>query len=252
MLGDLLAHDGHRLEAHFGGLGRRQRRERFGQWSRRAHRGGDWSRGRHGRRCRGWSWSRNGCCATRGEVGIDVGPGDAAAGAGALHESQIDVVLAGEFADQRADGAGEFLGYGLGRDGCRSRLIHGSGSNDGRRGSSGRRLRICGRRGHLRSRSFGARGSGRSDGLAGRADAGDDGIDGDDRTLLDQDLGEDALGGGGDFRIDLVGGDFEERLVALDGVADLLEPLGQRAFDNALAHLGHHNIGHGVLSIRSN
>ena len=50
-------------------------------------------------------------------------------------------------------------------------------------------------------------------------------------------------GGRRNLRVDLVGGDFEERLVALHGVARLLEPLGDGAFEDRLAHLGHDYIG---------
>src|ERR1039458_8893876 len=56
--------------------------------------------------------------------------------------------------------------------------------------------------------------------------------------------GNRAGGGRRDFRIHLIGRNLEQRLVALHTVAALLEPLGQRAFDNALAHLGHHYVGH--------
>src|SRR6266849_5147918 len=54
--------------------------------------------------------------------------------------------------------------------------------------------------------------------------------------------GSSFAGAGGrcrDFGIDLVGRDLEQRLVPLDGVADLLEPFAQRAFGDGLAHLGH-------------
>ena len=51
--------------------------------------------------------------------------------------------------------------------------------------------------------------------------------------------GQDALDhagfGRGDLGVDLVGADFDERLVALDAIAFLHEPLRDRAFDDALA-----------------
>ena len=59
----------------------------------------------------------------------------------------------------------------------------------------------------------------------------------------DLDLLKRAGGGRGNLGIDLVGGDLEERLVALDGVAGLLEPLGEGAFGDGFAHLGHDYVG---------
>src|SRR5699024_2331669 len=71
----------------------------------------------------------------------------------------------------------------------------------------------------------------------------------DDRTDVDGvvDLGEDLDQGAGDRRrnlgVDLVGGDLEQRLVNLDGVADLLEPLGDGALGDGLAQLRHLDVG---------
>jgi hypothetical protein len=49
--------------------------------------------------------------------------------------------------------------------------------------------------------------------------------------------------------IDLVGGDFEQRLILLDTLARLLEPLPNRPFSHALAKLRHLDIGgHNLLS----
>ena len=45
--------------------------------------------------------------------------------------------------------------------------------------------------------------------------------------------------GDGHLGVDLVGRDLDERLVDLDRVADLLEPLEDRAFGHRFAHLGH-------------
>ena len=50
----------------------------------------------------------------------------------------------------------------------------------------------------------------------------------------------------GDLRVHLVGGDLEQRLVAIDGVADLLDPADDGAFGDRLAHLRHdYGCGHG-------
>ena len=48
--------------------------------------------------------------------------------------------------------------------------------------------------------------------------------------------------GDGNLGIDLVGRDLEQRLVAVDRVADLLDPADDRAFGDRLAHLGHHDV----------
>ena len=58
-------------------------------------------------------------------------------------------------------------------------------------------------------------------------------------ALLHQDLRDGPVDGGGDLRVDLVGGDLEERLVALDRVALLLQPLQDRSLDDRLAELRH-------------
>ena len=77
------------------------------------------------------------------------------------------------------------------------------------------------------------------------ADHGDDGVDLDGGAGLGLDFGEDARGGRGDLGVDLVGGDFKKRLVALDFVSYLLEPLGNGAFEDGLAHLRHDDFGAG-------
>src|SRR5436305_1768713 len=53
------------------------------------------------------------------------------------------------------------------------------------------------------------------------------------------DLAQYSAGGRGNFGIYLVGGDFKQRLVALDFVTGLLQPFGDSAFKNRLPHLGH-------------
>ncbi len=88
----------------------------------------------------------------------------------------------------------------------------------------------CGRRG--RRRLFG-----------GLADHADDRVDRDGRPFLDLDLEQRAGDGGGDLGVHLVGRDLEDRLVALDLVADLLQPLGDRPLGDRLSHLGHDDFG---------
>src|ERR1019366_5338642 len=72
----------------------------------------------------------------------------------------------------------------------------------------------------------------------------DYGVDADCLAFLHQDLGKRAGGRGGNLGVHLVGGNLKERLVALDALAGLFVPLGQGAFHNAFAHLGHDDVGH--------
>ena len=60
-------------------------------------------------------------------------------------------------------------------------------------------------------------------------------------ALFDIDCHQHAGSGRRDFRIDLVGGNLEERLVTIDRIADLLDPSDDGAFGDRLAHLGHHD-----------
>ena len=173
-------------------------------------------------------------------VGFDVLLGDAAAGSGAFHLREIEIEVAGHFADQRREGSGGFFrgGFGLG---------FGGGRLDGRRGRRG-----CGRVGrrkrlpHVSGR--GCRG-GLGSGLGGSGatsliDARDYGVDAYRLAFLHENLGEGAGGRRRNLGVHLVGGDLKERLIALDALAGLFEPFGQGAFHNAFAHLGHDDVGH--------
>src|SRR5699024_9689036 len=75
------------------------------------------------------------------------------------------------------------------------------------------------------------------------ADDGEGGADVDGLVLLGHDLLQGAGDGGGDLGVDLVGGDLEQGLVDLDGVADGLEPLGDGALGDGLAEFGHDDVG---------
>ena len=125
-----------------------------------------------------------------------------------------------------------------------------SGPGASRRGLGGRRRRGCGRRNRLRRRRrapdglFGGR-----RGAAWRrrrlsAMRATTVLIAHRLAFLHQHFRQRAGRGRRNLGIHLVGGDLEQRLVALHALAGLLEPLGQRAFDNALAHLGHHYVGH--------
>ena len=79
-------------------------------------------------------------------------------------------------------------------------------------------------------------------------DYANDGIDLDGGAFLHFHFFEHTTGGRRDFGVHFVGGDFEERLVALDTVAGLLQPLGDGAFNNGLPHLGHDDVSGHVSS----
>jgi hypothetical protein len=97
------------------------------------------------------------------------------------------------------------------------------GLRGGLRGGAGRRRRhVC----HL---------------LTCRANGRDDRVDGHGLAFLDRDGRQHAGSRRRDFRIDLVGRDLKQRLVAIDGVADLLDPSDDRALGNRFAHLRHDN-----------
>jgi hypothetical protein len=74
------------------------------------------------------------------------------------------------------------------------------------------------------------------------ADHRDHGVNLHGRTLGDLDLLECARRRRGNLRIHFVGRDLKQRLVAVDFVANLLQPLGQRSLGDRFAHLGHYYI----------
>jgi hypothetical protein len=70
----------------------------------------------------------------------------------------------------------------------------------------------------------------------------DDGLNRDGLAFADFDFFKHAGGGGGNFRVDFVGRNLEQRLVALDFVAGLFQPFRDGAFKDAFAHLGHYDV----------
>ena len=156
----------------------------------------------------------------------------------------------------------------------RCRLVSGSSRRDSRRRrrlddgrSSGRfrRQRRARARRQARAPAAGsgsAAGSGAGGGFglrarggaaAGRggslADDRDHGADGHGVAFLDADLGDGPGDRRGHLGVDLVGAHFEQRLVGGDGVADLLEPTGDRALGDGLTELRQRDFGHGVVSL---
>ncbi|EME96437.1 ABC transporter ATPase, partial [Streptomyces mobaraensis NBRC 13819 = DSM 40847] len=196
--------------------------------------------------------------------GQDVLLADAATDAGALDAREVDAALGGELADERghvgALGVGHGGGRGLGgrsRGGGRGRSRSRSGRGLRGRGRSGGRSRSrSGGRGGSRSRGSGrgsrsggrgSRGRGGGGGRSGTrgTDHGELGADLGDLVLADDDLQQDAGGGGRDLGVDLVGRDLEQRLVLGDLLADLLQPAGDGALGDRLAQRGQHDVGTG-------
>ena len=70
----------------------------------------------------------------------------------------------------------------------------------------------------------------------------DDGLNRHGLAFIDLDFFQYAGGGRRNLGVHLVGGNLEERLVALDFIARLLQPLRDGAFENAFAHLGHDDV----------
>ncbi len=79
---------------------------------------------------------------------------------------------------------------------------------------------------------------------SGRLDHRDLGVVRDRLTFLDQDLGQRAFIRRRHLSVHLVGNDLDDRLVLVDMVARLLQPLADRALGDALAELRHLDLGH--------
>ena len=81
---------------------------------------------------------------------------------------------------------------------------------------------------------------------ASGTDDGNDGADGNRVSFICSNLGQRSRNWRRDFGVDLVGGDFEQRLVCRDGVTDLLEPPCDRSFGHGLAELRKGDVSHGA------
>ncbi len=146
--------------------------------------------------------------------------GDPPALSRAAHLRQIDVVLRGDARHHRRDEAEVAAPGVLGTYGSLARRRR--RKRRGRDGPSGRRV---GRRRLTRC----------ADHRQQRAGA--------HRLALgDEDLQQDAAGRSGDFGVDLVGVDLEQRLELSHGLAGALEPARHRPFDHRLAQLRHDHI----------
>src|SRR5947208_13275876 len=90
----------------------------------------------------------------------------------------------------------------------------------------------------------GGEGGGRRHGRGAllRLDDSDESLHRDRLPFLHLDLRQHAGHGRRDLSVDLIGRDLEQRLVPLDFLANLLEPLADRALGDRLAHLGHEDV----------
>ena len=171
------------------------------------------------------------------QVAHHVGLGDAPLRARAVHALQIDSVLLRHVAHH---GAGALVAVAA----LRLLLLR------GRRGSIGlrRRRRSClrRRRGGLRRRLGRGRRL-RGGGLARVVEAGQSAAHLHHRAFLSDYFDQHAGGGRRDLRVRLVGGDFDQRLIALDALAGLRQPLHHGALDDGFTQRGHRDgrRGHG-------
>ena len=170
------------------------------------------------------------------EIADHVVLGDPAGQSASRNSRQVEAMLGHHLSDDRGGlatkaGLHRFVGadrrdwWGHRLRGCRRR-------SNGRRGGRFRGRRSDGRRG--------GRGRHPNPGLS--LDPSHQGLNRHRLPFIDQDLGQDPGARSGDLRVDFVGRDLEHRLVSLDRIAKLLEPLGQGALGNGLAHLGHHHV----------
>ena len=194
------------------------------------------------RRSRGGVSRRSSWSASGRNGGLDVLFADSPTRPGTLNSGEVDAVLLGHAPHQRRT---------MNPLGCGTR---GSGCNCGRNRRRSRRPRrrwgrssgggdLC-RRGRSRLRWRGGRGR-RRNCEARRIDDAHNGLNRHSLSFADLDLLQHARRRRRNFGVHLVRGNFKQGLVALHLVAGLLQPLGDRAFENTLAHLGHYYIyGH--------
>ena len=192
-----------------------------------------------------------------GDEGLDIVFGDSSADTGAGDFGQVDVIVFGHAANQRT-GANPvlpdfvvFLDLALLLPLQTDLLALGKiGRNLLRR----LRLFACGRlrRRARRCRGFHPRRPRTAEGLPARSccgrccsffgDGANDGVDLDGVASLHLDVLQRAGGGRRYLGVNLVGGDFKQRLVALNFFSRLLQPLGDGSFKNRFPHLGHDDI----------
>jgi hypothetical protein len=75
----------------------------------------------------------------------------------------------------------------------------------------------------------------------------EDGTDGCGLSFWHSDLGQESSARGRNLRVDLVGGDLEERLVGFDAVAHPFQPPGDGALGDRFPELGHGDVHERLL-----
>ena len=172
------------------------------------------------------------CCGCRGlrratllYVLQHIVLGDAAARACARNLPQIELMLLRNLAHQRRRAQPLAMR-------CRSGSLGRGSSRTGLGRRSRRSVRRCCR--------CGSRGSARL--CSAAADHRNHGVDLDGIPSLYLDFGKRAARRRWNLRVHLVGRNLKQRLVPLYAVADLLQPLGDRPFEDRLAHLRHDDI----------
>ena len=232
---DLLAIAGGGRSDGCGGCGRR--------WCGSGRCGDRRSRNRCGRcgrsNCR-WLGHRRGVPTTAGARGkevLNVLLRNASTPTGASDLSDVKLMLGDHAGDNRRHEGAIFATRRQLRDRlwCSSDSRNG-GSSDGssrHRSSRDGRSNLC--------RRCSNRGSGRCGGEIGRKH-GDARANVDRHALGDQQLDHHASTGRWHLGIDLVCRDLNDRLVGLNGVADLLEPAANRSFGHTRPHLGHYHV----------
>jgi hypothetical protein len=81
----------------------------------------------------------------------------------------------------------------------------------------------------------------------GRIDLSEWSANSDGLAFLDQHFGNFSRGGRGDFDVDFVGSDFDERLTGLYEITGLLAPARDRTFGDRFPHLGEYDLDQRLL-----
>ena len=176
----------------------------------------------------------------------DVVFGHAPGDAGARDPRDVDVVVLRDLANERRRALVDsfFDASARGRATWRGRRCEAAGR---RRAATGRALvgSAAGPAGGGPGAGCAAAGAwsgGRRSSPPACTDHGHDAVDRHGLAFLDANLREHAGGGRRNLRVHLVGRDLEQRLVASDLVAELLDPANDRSLGDRFAHLRHHDI----------
>ena len=174
---------------------------------------------------------------------------DAAARAGALHRREVDAVFLRHAANERRAVNARAFASGSGLRG--GRWAAGFAAAGGGAAAGFAACCVAGAAAFAGSAAFAAGAGAGAAGLrraTSRIDHANNRLNRHRLAFADFNFLQHARRRRRNFRVDLIGGDFKQRLVALDFVAGLLQPLRDGAFKNAFAHLGHYDVNGHVLS----